>query len=213
MALRGGRECGQEISPACGLRLSHCKHCPQIIGTDDWSRLGETTVQQNKITATPQSGSARSRAGACRRRLKQSATFGRWKISYGCNGEFPLRWSMEGGGATRRCARLIYNAKGNCSRERMRRLPGNCPEPGVGLSSPFPRVNRRLAQTARSTVPPLQSRGWRQSPSYECGLNVQFCTNRPGTSLTSMRWRIGRFADAKLCDDVVLRISLDDNRP
>ena len=32
----------------------------------------------------------------------------------GCNGEFPLRWSMEGVGAARSCARLIYNTKGNC---------------------------------------------------------------------------------------------------
>jgi hypothetical protein len=39
---------------------------------------------------------------------------GRWKISDECNGEFPLRWSMEGVGAARRCARLIYNTKSNC---------------------------------------------------------------------------------------------------
>ena len=61
-----------------------------------------------------QSGSTGSRAGACPRRLEQAASVGRWKISDGCNGEFPLRWSMEGVGAARRCARLIYNTKGNC---------------------------------------------------------------------------------------------------
>src|ERR1700730_7747061 len=55
-----------------------------------------------------------SRAGARPRRLEQAASVGRWKISDGCNGEFPLRWSMEGVGAARRCARLIYNTKGNC---------------------------------------------------------------------------------------------------
>ena len=61
-----------------------------------------------------QSGSPGSRAGACPRRLEQAASVGRWKISDGRNGEFPLRWSMDGVGAARRCARLIYNTKGNC---------------------------------------------------------------------------------------------------
>jgi Histidine phosphatase superfamily (branch 1) len=55
-----------------------------------------------------------TRAGACPRRLEQAASVGRWKISDGCNGEFLLRWSMEGVGAARRCARLIYNTKDNC---------------------------------------------------------------------------------------------------
>ena len=40
--------------------------------------------------------------------LNQAASVGRWKIPDGCNGEFPLRWRMEGVGAARRCARLIY---------------------------------------------------------------------------------------------------------
>src|ERR1700731_2344436 len=61
-----------------------------------------------------QSGSTGSRAGACPRRLEQAASVGRWKISDGCNGEFPIRWNMEGVGAARRCARLMYNTKDNC---------------------------------------------------------------------------------------------------
>jgi hypothetical protein len=61
-----------------------------------------------------QSGSAGSRAGARPRRLERAASVGRWKISDRCNGEFPLRWRMEGVGAARRCARLIYNTKSNC---------------------------------------------------------------------------------------------------
>ncbi len=61
-----------------------------------------------------QSGSTGSRAGACPRRLERATSVGGWKISDGCNGEFPLRWSMEGVGAARRCARLMYNTKDNC---------------------------------------------------------------------------------------------------
>src|SRR6202011_6208720 len=51
-----------------------------------------------------QPGSTGSRAGACPRRLERATSVGGWKISDGCNGEFPLRWSMEGVGAARRCA-------------------------------------------------------------------------------------------------------------
>jgi hypothetical protein len=49
-----------------------------------------------------QSSSARSRVKACRRRFEQAAPAGWRKISDGCNGEFPLRQTMEGVGATLR---------------------------------------------------------------------------------------------------------------
>ena len=88
-----------------------------------------------------QSGSAGSRAGACPRRLERAASVGRWKISDGCNGEFPLRWRMEGVGAARRCARLIYNTKGNCGiisvKSVSRRTPARPATP-----TPYPMVRR-----------------------------------------------------------------------
>src|SRR3984893_11312300 len=64
----------------------------------------------NGVLAFETSNPIKSRA----RGLEQAARVDRWKIPDGCNGEFPLRWRMEGVGAARRGARLIYNTKGNC---------------------------------------------------------------------------------------------------
>src|SRR5262249_55560978 len=97
------------------------KSCPRK--RDLWRRTTSTVgatpepAGQREICASDgsQSSSARSRVAACRRKLEQAATADRRKISDGSDGEFPLRWNMEGFGAAQRCARLIYYTKGDSS--------------------------------------------------------------------------------------------------